>query len=45
MRFVDEFRDPRKAQTLAARIITLCEQRRHYKFMSLCRANSHDLQA
>jgi len=41
MRYVDEFRDPAKAQALAAQIAALCEPGRQYKFMEVCGGHTH----
>ena len=43
MRFVDEFRDPTKAQALAARISALCAPGRQYKFMEVCGGHTHTI--
>jgi hydrogenase expression/formation protein HypD len=43
VRFVDEFRDPRMARTLARRIAALCEPGRHYKFMEVCGGHTHTI--
>ncbi|HET9078070.1 MAG TPA: hydrogenase formation protein HypD [Acidimicrobiales bacterium] len=43
MRFVDEFRDADKARSLAARIASLCEPGRHYKFMEVCGGHTHTI--
>jgi hydrogenase expression/formation protein HypD len=43
MRFVDEFRDAEKAQALAARIASLCEPGRQYKFMEVCGGHTHTI--
>src|SRR6266480_1605582 len=41
MRFVDEFRDAEKARALSAKIASLCEPGRHYKFMEVCGGHTH----
>jgi hydrogenase expression/formation protein HypD len=43
MRFVDEYRDAGKAQALAARIASLCEPGRQYKFMEVCGGHTHTI--
>jgi hydrogenase expression/formation protein HypD len=43
MRFVDEFRDAEKARALSARIASLCEPGRHYKFMEVCGGHTHTI--
>jgi hydrogenase expression/formation protein HypD len=43
MRFVDEFRDADKAHALAARIASLCEPGRQYKFMEVCGGHTHTI--
>ena len=43
MRFVDEYRDAEKATALAARIASLCEPGRHYKFMEVCGGHTHTI--
>lgn len=43
MRFVDEYRDAGKAQTLAAQITALCEPGRAYKFMEVCGGHTHTI--
>jgi hydrogenase expression/formation protein HypD len=43
VRFVDEFRDADKAQALAARIASLCEPGRQYKFMEVCGGHTHTI--
>jgi hydrogenase expression/formation protein HypD len=43
MRYVDEFRDAEKAQALAARIASLCEPGRQYKFMEVCGGHTHTI--
>jgi hydrogenase expression/formation protein HypD len=43
MRFVDEFRDAEKAHALAARIVSLCEPGRAYKFMEVCGGHTHTI--
>jgi hydrogenase expression/formation protein HypD len=43
MRFVDEFRDAEKAHALAARIASLCEPGRQYKFMEVCGGHTHTI--
>jgi hydrogenase expression/formation protein HypD len=43
MRFVDEFRDPDKARTLAARIARLCDSNRQYKLMEVCGGHTHTI--
>ena len=43
MKFVDEYRSPRDAQRLAARIAQLAEPERHYKFMEVCGGHTHPI--
>ena len=43
MRFVDEFRDAEKARALAAKIASLCEPGREYKFMEVCGGHTHTI--
>jgi len=43
VRFVDEFRDADKAKALAARIASLCEPGRQYKFMEVCGGHTHTI--
>lgn len=43
MRFVDEYRDAKKAQMLAGRITALCEPGRDYKFMEVCGGHTHTI--
>jgi hydrogenase expression/formation protein HypD len=43
VRFVDEFRDAEKAQALAAKIASLCEPGRQYKFMEVCGGHTHTI--
>ncbi|MEV5749570.1 hydrogenase formation protein HypD [Actinoallomurus sp. NPDC052308] len=43
MRFVDEYRDAEKAQALAAKIASLCEPGRRYKFMEVCGGHTHTI--
>ncbi|RSM41852.1 hydrogenase formation protein HypD [Amycolatopsis balhimycina DSM 5908] len=43
MRFVDEFRDAEKARALSAKITSLCEPGRHYKFMEVCGGHTHTI--
>jgi len=43
MRFVDEFRDPELARTLAGQIVALGEPGRHYKFMEVCGGHTHTI--
>ena len=43
MRFVDEFRDAEKARALSARIASLCQPGRHYKFMEVCGGHTHTI--
>ena len=43
MRFVDEYRDAEKATALAARIASLCEPGRNYKFMEVCGGHTHTI--
>jgi len=43
MRFVDEYRDADRAQTLAAQIAALCEPGRQYKFMEVCGGHTHTI--
>ena len=43
MRFVDEYRDARKAQAQAARIAQLCEPGRRYNLMEVCGGHTHTI--
>ncbi|WP_169981433.1 MULTISPECIES: hydrogenase formation protein HypD [unclassified Microbispora] len=43
MRFVDEYRDADKARALSARIASLCEPGRSYKFMEVCGGHTHTI--
>ena len=43
MRFVDEYRDPGKAEALAAEIASLCEPGRTYKLMEVCGGHTHTI--
>ena len=43
MRFVDEYRDAEKATALAARIASLCQPGRQYKFMEVCGGHTHTI--
>jgi hydrogenase expression/formation protein HypD len=43
VRFVDEFRDADKARALAAKIASLCEPGRQYKFMEVCGGHTHTI--
>ncbi len=43
MRFVDEYRDAEKARALAAKIASLCEPGRQYKFMEVCGGHTHTI--
>jgi hydrogenase expression/formation protein HypD len=43
MRFVDEFRDAEMAQVLSAKIMSLCEPGRQYKFMEVCGGHTHTI--
>src|SRR5437763_13740327 len=43
MRFVDEFRDAEKARALSAKITSLCEPGRRYKFMEVCGGHTHTI--
>jgi len=43
MRFVDEFRDAEKARALSAKIASLCEPGRRYKFMEVCGGHTHTI--
>jgi hydrogenase expression/formation protein HypD len=43
MRFVDEFRNPELAKTLAEQIALLCEPGRRYKFMEVCGGHTHTI--
>src|SRR6266480_4871504 len=43
MRFVDEFRDAEKARALSAKIASLCEPGRQYKFMEVCGGHTHTI--
>jgi hydrogenase expression/formation protein HypD len=43
LRFVDEYRDAEKATALAARIASLCEPGRKYKFMEVCGGHTHTI--
>ncbi|SDX98775.1 Hydrogenase maturation protein HypD [Amycolatopsis xylanica] len=43
MRYVDEFRDADKARALSAKITSLCEPGRQYKFMEVCGGHTHTI--
>jgi hydrogenase expression/formation protein HypD len=43
MRFVDEFRDADMARALSAKITSLCEPGREYKFMEVCGGHTHTI--
>ena len=43
MRFVDEYRDAEKARALSAKIASLCEPGREYKFMEVCGGHTHTI--
>ncbi|MEU4329724.1 hydrogenase formation protein HypD [Nonomuraea dietziae] len=43
MRFVDEYRDAEKARALSAKIASLCEPGRAYKFMEVCGGHTHTI--
>jgi hydrogenase expression/formation protein HypD len=43
MRFVDEFRDADTARALSAKIASLCEPGREYKFMEVCGGHTHTI--
>ncbi len=43
MRFVDEFRNAEKARALSAKIASLCEPGRQYKFMEVCGGHTHTI--
>jgi hydrogenase expression/formation protein HypD len=43
MKFVDEFRNADQAHALAAKIASLCEPGRHYKFMEVCGGHTHTI--
>ncbi|WP_084958688.1 hydrogenase formation protein HypD [Thermoactinospora rubra] len=43
MRFVDEYRDAEKARALSAKIASLCEPGRSYKFMEVCGGHTHTI--
>ncbi len=43
MRFVDEYRDAETAHALSARIASLCEPGRHYRFMEVCGGHTHTI--
>ncbi|MER7133652.1 hydrogenase formation protein HypD [Streptosporangium saharense] len=43
MRFVDEYRDAEKARALSAKIASLCEPGRQYKFMEVCGGHTHTI--
>ncbi|GGO17762.1 hydrogenase formation protein HypD [Microbispora rosea subsp. aerata] len=43
MRFVDEYRDADKARALSAKIASLCEPGRAYKFMEVCGGHTHTI--
>jgi hydrogenase expression/formation protein HypD len=43
MRFVDEYRDAGKARALSAKITSLCEPGRQYKFMEVCGGHTHTI--
>jgi hydrogenase expression/formation protein HypD len=43
MRFVDEFRAADKVRALSAKITSLCEPGRQYKFMEVCGGHTHTI--
>jgi hydrogenase expression/formation protein HypD len=43
MKFVEEFRDPELAHTLATQIAALAEPGRHYKIMEVCGGHTHTI--
>ncbi len=43
MRFVDEYRDAGPARALSARIASLCEPGRRYRFMEVCGGHTHTI--
>src|ERR1700760_4283200 len=43
MKFVDEFRNADQAHALAAKIASLCEPGRHYRFMEVCGGHTHTI--
>jgi hydrogenase expression/formation protein HypD len=43
MRFVDEYRDAEKARALSAKVASLCEPGRSYKFMEVCGGHTHTI--
>jgi len=43
MKFVNEFRDAKLAQAVAAQIATLAEPDRHYKIMEVCGGHTHTI--
>jgi hypothetical protein len=43
MKFVDEFRNADQAHALSAKIASLCEPGRHYKFMEVCGGHTHTI--
>jgi hydrogenase expression/formation protein HypD len=43
VRYVDEFRDAEKARALSAKIASLCEPGRQYKFMEVCGGHTHTI--
>lgn len=43
MRYVDEYRDPEVARTLARRIAATVESGRHYKVMEVCGGHTHSI--
>jgi hydrogenase expression/formation protein HypD len=43
MKYVDEYRSPRDAERLAAKIRELAEPGRHYKFMEVCGGHTHTI--
>ncbi len=43
MKYVNEFRDAKIAQAVAAQIATLVDPRRHYKVMEICGGHTHTI--
>jgi hydrogenase expression/formation protein HypD len=43
VKYVNEFRDARIAQAVAAQIATLADPRRHYKIMEICGGHTHTI--
>ena len=43
MKYVNEFRDAKLAQAVAAQIATLADSKRHYKIMEICGGHTHTI--